>query len=60
MSNKEIAILGRSMLWVVTDLASYIGVPETHVLDKRVAPTFRDETTPETPIAPPIRVHSTG
>ena len=58
LGNKQIAILGRSMLQIMIDLASYIEVPQAHVLDKRVAPTFKDEAAVGTSIAPLIRVHS--
>ena len=58
LGNNEIAILGRSMLQIMIDLASYIEVPEAHVLDKRVAPTFKDEAGAETSVASLIRVHS--
>jgi hypothetical protein len=58
LGDKEVAILGRSMLQIMIDLASYIEVPEAHVLDKRVAPTFKDEAAAGTSITPLIRVHS--
>jgi hypothetical protein len=40
------------------NLASYIEVPETHIAEKRAAPTFNDEDRPGAPAAPLIRVHS--
>jgi len=58
LGNNEVAILGRSMLQIMLDLASYIEVPEVHVIDKRVAPTFRDETAAVSQVAALIRVHS--
>jgi hypothetical protein len=57
LSNKEVAILGRSMLQIMIDLASYIEVPQAHVLDKRVAPTFKDDTAGVS-VPPLIRVRS--
>jgi len=58
LGNKEVAILGRSMLQIMIDLASYIEVPEAHVFDKRVAPAFKDQAAAENSITPLIRVHS--
>lgn len=58
LSDDEIAILSRSVLEIMIDLASYIEVPETHIAEKRVAPTFKDEGRLGAPAAPLIRVHS--
>ena len=57
-SDKEIAILSRSMLQIIIDLASYIEVPGVHVAEKRVNPTFKDEPVMGVPLAPLIRVNS--
>jgi hypothetical protein len=57
-SDKEIAILSRSMLQIIIDLASYIGVPSVHVAEKRVNPTFKDEPVMGVPVTPLIRVNS--
>ncbi|HME41694.1 MAG TPA: hypothetical protein VKF36_01295 [Syntrophorhabdales bacterium] len=58
LGDDEIAILSRSVLEIMIDLASYIEVPETHIAEKRVAPTFKDGGPPGAPAAPLIRVHS--
>ena len=56
-NNREIAILSRSLLEVMTDLSSTIEVPESHVAEKRVNPTFKDESAMGVS-SPLIRVHS--
>lgn len=56
--NKEIALVSRSVLQVLVHLAGYIEVPESHVADKRVYPTYRDEPVNGVPITPLIRIHS--
>src|SRR5262245_31184936 len=57
-NNKELAILSRSILEILIDLASYISVPEAHVLERRVGPTHEDERGAEGPIRPLIRIGS--
>src|SRR5215831_1012025 len=57
-NNKELAILSRSILAILIDLASYISVPEAHVLERRVGPTHEDERGAEGPIRPLIRIGS--
>jgi hypothetical protein len=57
-NDKEIAILSRSMLQVMIDLASYIEVPEIHVAEKRVNPGLKDESAGGIPVPPLIRTHS--
>jgi hypothetical protein len=56
--NKEIAILTRSMLQVMIDLASTIEVPAQHLADKRVAPTLGEKAPDGRPIVPIVQVHS--
>ena len=56
--DKEIAILSRSMLEIIVDLASYIDVPPEHVKDKRVNPTMPPESFDGKEIPPLIRIHS--
>ncbi len=56
--NKEIAILSRSMLEIIIDLASYIEVPAVHVEEKRVNPTMAEETVQGAAVSPLIRIHS--
>lgn len=41
-TNREVAILSRSMLQILVDLSSYIDVPESDVAEKRVNPAFQD------------------
>ncbi|HOW55807.1 MAG TPA: hypothetical protein PLR60_14280 [Syntrophorhabdaceae bacterium] len=55
--NKEIAILSRSILQIMLDLTAAVEVPEEHVVDKRVAPTFRAKAPDGSPIAPLVKVH---
>jgi hypothetical protein len=57
-NNKELAILSRSILEILIDLASFITVPEAHVLERRVGPTHEDEGGAEGPIRPLIRIGS--
>jgi hypothetical protein len=55
----EVAILSRSMLEIIVDLASYIEVPNIHVEEKRVNPTSRENSGPEgNSPSPLIRIHS--
>lgn len=56
--DKEIAIVSRSMLQIMIDLASTIEVPEEHVADKRVTPTFRAKASDGRHIAPLVRIQS--
>lgn len=53
-SDRELAILSRSILEVLIDLASFIDVPETHVTEQRVGGTREDEG-PDGPVRPLIR-----
>lgn len=57
-SNREIAVLSRSVLLILVDLASFITVPEAHVADQRVTPTAAPESGPGGPLRPLIRVGS--
>ncbi len=57
-NEKEIAIITRSMLESLIDLASLIEVPESHVAEKRVNPTFKDELTENTSVQPLIKVYN--
>jgi hypothetical protein len=60
LNDDEIAILSRSLLQIMVDLGSYIEVPEIHVAEKRVDPTFTDQSVPGASVAPLIRVHSSS
>jgi len=55
-NDQEIAMLTRSMLQIIVELASYIDVPAKDVQEGRVAPTFVDENVSGIP--PLIRIHS--
>jgi hypothetical protein len=59
-TDREIAILSRSILEVLVDVSSFIGVPEAHVAERRVGPTQEGEAGPEGPLPPPIRVASSA
>ena len=57
-NDREIALLTRSILEILTDMASYITVPEAHVIERRVRPTPEDDVGPRGPIPPLIRITS--
>lgn len=57
-NDRELAILSRSILEIIVDLASYIEVPDIHVEEKRVNPTNIEEADPGSPLIPLIRIHS--
>jgi hypothetical protein len=57
---KEIAILSRSMLQVLFDLAYYVDVPEMDVKEKRVQPGFNNEVVDGVPIPPLIKISSSS
>ena len=59
-SDKEIAMLTRSMLEIVSNIASTIEVPERHVLERRTYPTVVERVDDETELAPLIRVYSSA
>jgi len=56
--NKELAMLTRSILDILIDMASFIAVPEAHVQERRVAPTDEPEVGPGGPIPPLVRIIS--
>jgi hypothetical protein len=56
--DRELAILSRSVLEIIIDLASYIEVPDVHVEEKRVNPTQTDDSGMGGPSTPLIRIHS--
>lgn len=58
--DQEIAMLSRSMLEVLEELASCIEVPDVHVAEKRAAPTFADDTDMAGSVPPLVRVQSDG
>jgi len=59
-NDKEIALLTRSIYEILTDIASYITVPEAHVTDRRVRPTPEGDMGPNGPIPPLIRITSSA
>jgi len=58
--DKELALLTRSILEIIIDLASTVEVPAVHVEEKRVNPTMPEETVQGTPVPPLIRIHSSA
>jgi hypothetical protein len=58
--DKEIAILTRSVLQVILNLASCIEVPETHVAEKRVIPSLAEKTASGSPVPPIMRIRSSS
>ncbi|MGE5840635.1 MAG: hypothetical protein ACM335_00035 [Deltaproteobacteria bacterium] len=58
--DKEVAILSRSILEIIIDLASYIDVPSAHVQEKRVNPTMLEDTVEGAPVPSIIRIHSSS
>jgi hypothetical protein len=56
--DKEIAILTRSMLEILIDLASYIEVPPASTTERRTFPTPAPEVVNGAPVAPLIRILS--
>jgi len=56
--DKELALLTRSILEIILDLASYIDVPAVHVAEKRVNPTMPEETVQGVPVPPLIKIYS--
>jgi hypothetical protein len=57
-NDQEIAMLSRSMLEILQELASYIEVPEIHVTEQRAAPTLVDDTDMAGGVPPLIRIQS--
>jgi hypothetical protein len=57
-NDRELAILSRSILEIIIDLASYIDVPDVHVQEKRVNPTPMEEVPPGVALIPLMRIHS--
>jgi hypothetical protein len=58
--DKEVALLTRSILEIIIDLASYIEVPAVHVEEKRVNPTMPEEAIQGLPVPPLISIHSSS
>jgi hypothetical protein len=59
--DREIAILSRSILEILIDLASNIDVPAEHVEQRRALPTMPPDATPDgTQVPPLIRIYSSA
>jgi hypothetical protein len=58
--DKEIAILTRSMLEIIVDLASYIDVPPEHVRESRVGQSIPADTVAGSDVPPLIRINSSS
>jgi len=58
INNKEIAMLGRSMLQVLSEYASFIDVPESHISGGRVVATEHDNPATAAGFPPLIQVHN--
>ncbi len=59
-NDKEIAILTRSVLQVLTNLAAFIEVPEPHVSEKRVKPGSAEQRADGSPVPALIRIRSSS
>ena len=57
-NDKEIALLTRSVLEIITDLSSYIDVPTANVEQKRTFPTPAPEIVNGVPLPSLIRIFS--
>jgi hypothetical protein len=57
-NDREIAILSRSVLEILTNLSSFVEVPAEHVEAKRVSATVAEETSEGTSVPPPMSIHS--
>lgn len=58
--DKEIAMLSRSTLEIIIDLASHIEVPAVHVEEKQVNPTMPETMAQGVPVPPLINIHSSS
>jgi hypothetical protein len=58
--DREIAILSRSVLEILVDLASYVEVPPEHVEEKRAMPSFEDVGSDGKPLPPLLKIHSSS
>jgi hypothetical protein len=56
--DREFALLSRSMLEIIIDLASFIEVPAVHVEEKQVNPTMPGEMVQGVSVPPLIKIHS--
>jgi hypothetical protein len=58
--NKEIAMVTRSIFEVLLDISSTIRVPESHVVEHRVASTPEGDLGPQGSIPPLVKIESTN
>lgn len=59
-NDKEIAILTRSMLGILSEMASYIDVPEKHLAEGRAFAVDEKDTEAAYGVEPLIRIHSSS
>ena len=59
-NDKEIAVLTRSMLEILSDLSSYIDVPAANVAQKRTFPSLAPEVANGAPVPPLMRILSSA
>jgi hypothetical protein len=59
-NDRQIALLTRSIYEILTDIASYITVPEAHVTERRVRPTTEGDVGPRGSLPPLIRIASSA
>jgi hypothetical protein len=57
-NDQEIALLTRSVLQLIVDLASFVEVPGIHVEEKRVLPTLREKAADGSAVPPTVRINS--
>ncbi len=57
-NDREIAMLTRSVIEILSDLSSYIEVPPADVEQRRTVPTPAPEVASGVPVPPLIRIHS--
>ena len=57
-NNREIAILSRSVLQVISNLASFIEVPEAHITENRVNPSSTEARADGSSVPPLMRIRS--
>ena len=56
--NREIAMLTRSALEILINLASFIDVPSAHVAEQRVSPMAEPDQGPSGPLRPLLQIKS--
>jgi hypothetical protein len=57
-NDREIAILSRSVLEILTNLSTFVEVPWEHVEEKRVNATISEQTLEGFPLPSPLIIHS--